>query len=193
MTSSEQSESRDQQGPQCPTCHAPVQESQLVCYKCGTLLFDPRLSTAHTRIEPQLLLLRRRRPRGTGMLTPSRVIRLRIRGLTEKLIFEEGTEIVLGRLDLTNPDLSRFDLTRFGGHERGVSREHALLQLKDGQLRVTDLCSANGTFINLKRLEPNTPTTLKDGDELTLGNLTIVVNFEHEPPSAPPKETPTAP
>lgn len=167
----------------CPKCGTLLREEQLVCLKCGTLLFDPKLSTAHTRIEPQLLLLRRRRRGGTGMLAPGRVIRLRIRGLTEKLVFEEGTEIVLGRIDITHPDLSRFDLTPFGGHERGVSREHALLRLRDGRLQVTDLRSANGSFINLRRLEPNRPYTLKDGDELTLGNLTIVVNFDYTPPT----------
>jgi hypothetical protein len=165
----------------CPKCATLLREEQLVCLRCGTLLFDPKLSTALTRIEPQLLLLRRRRRGGTGMLSPSRIIRLRIRGLTEKLVFEEGTEIVLGRIDITHPDPSRFDLTPFGGHERGVSREHALLQLRNGQLRVSDLRSANGSFVNLRRLEPNRAYSLKDGDELTLGNLTIVVNFEYTP------------
>jgi hypothetical protein len=165
----------------CPNCGTVAVQNESVCAKCGTLLFDPKSSTVHMRVDPYLLRLRRNKElRKTGSLVMSseRLIGLQIRGIVEKLAFEEGTEIVLGRIDLANKITEpRFDLTPYGGHERGVSREHAVLRYDGTVLTVTDLKSVNGTMHNQKRIEPNVATQLNDRDELTLGNLTIVIRF----------------
>jgi hypothetical protein len=156
----------------------------MVCSKCGALLVDPKTSTIHLRVNPDLIRLKRRPNPETGPLPSSGeglMVHLQIRGLSERLFFEEGTSIVLGRIDVTSPDMSRFDLTRFGGHERGVSREHCALEMVAGRLQVTDLGSVNGTFINGTRLDPNIPHLLKNGDELMLGSLSITVRYGTEP------------
>ncbi len=165
----------------CPKCHEPAQQGQLVCLKCGTLLFNPSNSTMNMRIDPSLLRLRRSQKQLATQLGPERIVTLHIRGLVERLIFEEGTEIVLGRLDLTNPVDTRLDLTRYGGRERGVSREHAVLRFSDNQLTITDLNSINGTLVNLQKLPPNEPRLLNDGDQVMLGTLSVVVHFEAAP------------
>jgi hypothetical protein len=147
--------------------------------KCGALLFDPSTSTVHLRIDPNLLRLRRNQEEQVDKSGgPERVVSLHIRGLVEKLIFEEGTEIVLGRLDLKNPTGTRFDLTPFGAHERGVSREHAVLRFADGKLTITDLNSVNGTSVNTQRLNPNKPHEMHNNDEVMVGRLSLVVRFE---------------
>lgn len=157
----------------CPKCGATLKNDALVCEKCNTLLFDPRSSTVHLKID-QILQLRRRTERKTGGLSAvGRSVGFQIRGLVERLEFEEGTEIVLGRVDIANPDFSRFDLTPYGGHERGVSREHALIRYHEGKLTITDLGSANGTMVNMQRLAVGQPVDLKDGDELILGTLSM--------------------
>ncbi len=162
----------------CPNCQTPYRAGEMVCRKCGMILFDPRTSTVHIRINPDLIRLKRRPGDTHELLTISEhTLQIQIRGLSERLIFEEGTSVVLGRIDLNSPDMARFDLTRFGGHERGVSREHCVISYNGTQFLVTDLNSSNGTFINRKRLEPNAPTPLNDGDELTLGSLTMTVRF----------------
>ncbi len=168
----------------CPNCGALLVNEPLVCDRCGTLLCDPKSSTVHMRSSPVLLQLRRKQEKVAGTPRPGKLVVLQIRGLSERLSFEEGTEVVLGRNDISNPDMSRLDLTPYGGHERGVSREHALLRYKDGQLSVTDLHSANGTLVNLQRLGSGQPRQIKDGDELTLGNLTIMILFDQTPPSS---------
>lgn len=180
----------------CPKCKTPYREGQLVCNKCLNLLFDPKSSTVHMRIDPSLLRLRRKRELEIGKNLPERTVILQIRGLIEKLIFEEETEIVLGRIDLTHASADKFDLTAFGGHERGVSREHAVLRFQNTELTVTDLGSINGTSVNGKKLTSNETQTLKQGDELTLGSLSITVRFDRPdtgmltPPStAIPKPT----
>src|SRR5215475_5101374 len=108
---------------QCPKCGTPVTSNMLVCPKCATLLFDPQLSTVHMRVDPRLLRLRRAQENAPGKATDEHTVVLQIRGMTERLVFEEGTEVVLGRADLTSPTTPRFDLTMYGGLERGVSRE----------------------------------------------------------------------
>jgi serine phosphatase RsbU (regulator of sigma subunit) len=48
-----------------------------------------------------------------------------------------------------------------------VSRRHCRLELQDGQLRLTDLASTNGTFVNGARLTE--ATTLEDGANISVG------------------------
>jgi len=56
----------------------------------------------------------------------------------------------------------------------GVSRSHCMIELAGDQLRVTDLNSTNGTFIDNKRIERS--AVLPVGSMLRVGN----VSFEHE-------------
>lgn len=56
----------------------------------------------------------------------------------------------------------------------GVSREHCLIELAADQIRVTDLNSTNGTFIDNKRVDRS--QVLAVGSVLRVGN----VSFEHE-------------
>jgi len=56
----------------------------------------------------------------------------------------------------------------------GVSREHCLIELAADQLRVTDLNSTNGTFIDNKRIDRS--QVLAVGSVLRVGT----VSFEHE-------------
>ncbi|MBE7511401.1 MAG: FHA domain-containing protein [Anaerolineales bacterium] len=163
---------------ECPKCGTAIRGDRLVCDKCGTLLFDPKASTVHLRVDPAILKLRRKAERQTGQLALGTAVGMQIRGLVVRLEFEEGTEVVMGRIDLSNPDFSRFDLTPYGGHERGVSREHALMRYGEGKLTITDLASANGTMVNLQKLAPGEPTLIKDGDEIILGNLAIKIIME---------------
>lgn len=70
------------------------------------------------------------------------------------------------------------DLTHFYAHHRGVSRKHARIILKNHRLHVTDLNSTNGTYINNSPLEPNTPHPLREGDELRLGFLSLLIHID---------------
>lgn len=57
--------------------------------------------------------------------------------------------------------------------DKSISRRHALIAYDDGQFRVEDLNSMNGTFINSKRCSGR-PYVLKSGDRLTLGYYSLV-------------------
>lgn len=80
-----------------------------------------------------------------------------------------------GRLTLgRDPDLSPVaDLLPHAN----VSRRHAVIDLdRFGDARITDLGSANGTFVNDSRVVGNQPHSISDGDIIRLGataSLTI--------------------
>jgi pSer/pThr/pTyr-binding forkhead associated (FHA) protein len=73
-----------------------------------------------------------------------------------ELTLAEGATASIGRLD-TNDICIR---------EQHVSRQHAVIQYRDGLFLITDLGSANGVFVNGQRLHE--PFPLADGDEIRL-------------------------
>lgn len=69
------------------------------------------------------------------------------------------------------------DLTRFDAHNKGVSRQHAVLRRRDTHLVVSDMGSTNGTFLNGEQLEPGKEYVVRNGDHLSLGMLMLAVFF----------------
>jgi pSer/pThr/pTyr-binding forkhead associated (FHA) protein len=59
-----------------------------------------------------------------------------------------------------------------------VSRRHCELNQDQGQLRLRDLGSRNGTFVNGRRVEE---TQLKPGDEIQIGPVKFGVQINGEP------------
>lgn len=96
-----------------------------------------------------------------------------------KLIFSDGKEVQLtgervlvGRSDHDvggiNPEV---DLSAMEGADT-TSRIHATIEHVGSNYIVTDLNSTNSTRINGKRLEPDKPTPVNDGDTLHFGKVT---------------------
>jgi len=56
-----------------------------------------------------------------------------------------------------------------------VSRSHAKLIVDGGRCSVVDVGSANGTFVNGQRIEPNHPVPLHPGDEVVFGTVRLLV------------------
>jgi diguanylate cyclase (GGDEF)-like protein len=65
----------------------------------------------------------------------------------------------------------------FQFREITISRHHAALAIdSQGVVRLTDLGSTNGTFLNDRRLPSQTPFRVQDGDRIRLGS-TVVLKF----------------
>src|SRR5262249_62106504 len=104
-------------------------------------------------------------------------------------------QVVRGRSVTTTLKLAE-GVTSLGRHDdcliriksSQVSRRHCEIFEVGGKLTVRDLGSSNGTFVNGKRVTGQ--QTLKSGDELTLGAVTLRVVALGQPgqPAAP--ETP---
>lgn len=72
------------------------------------------------------------------------------------------------------PDI---DLHPVGGSAQGVSRQHAVIRLSDGQWTISDLGSTNGTFLNDTQMAPNSTVALRDRTRIRLGN--VIIFFRH--------------
>jgi len=122
-------------------------------------------------------VLNQQQPNATATLGEQREVILVIRGMIERVMIREDQPVKLGRYDVGSKIRGEVDLTTYGAIDRGVSRDHAELHLKDDRLYVTDLGSTNGSFLAGKKLTPNKPEMLRKGDELLLGRLAIQVLF----------------
>ncbi|WP_298800680.1 FHA domain-containing protein [Pseudonocardia sp. 73-21] len=60
-----------------------------------------------------------------------------------------------------------------------VSRDHAEIVVHDGQAWLRDAGSANGTYLNGRRLVPDTPVQLTPGDTIGLGLSVQICLGEH--------------
>lgn len=77
-------------------------------------------------------------------------------GAHRELILEEGATATIGR----SPE------NKIHIPERHVSRRHAVVSFQNGSFMITDLGSANGTYVNDKKLSD--PFPLADGDRIRL-------------------------
>ncbi len=59
-----------------------------------------------------------------------------------------------------------------------VSRKHCLMIVRQGQVRLRDLGSTNGTYVNNKRINE---AVLQAGDRLTIGPVTLTIQVNGKP------------
>src|SRR5688572_5995544 len=101
---------------------------------------------------------------------------LRMQG-AEQAVFQLQAPLsegyIVGRTDESSDFTPDIDLATLGGREHGVSRRHAALVRYRGTTHILDLNSVNGTFLNGKRLIPDTPYPMNEGDDLKFGNLSL--------------------
>jgi hypothetical protein len=145
---------------------------------------------------------------GMGMPEPDLELTLSIHKAIVSLPFYKGSEMVLGRQGQADTDslASRIDplhdklyysflkgtpvilrepieflsLLPFGADQLGVSRKHVVIRHEDHYLTIEDLQSTNGTRLNGQRLVPGDKRLLREGDEVLLGRLSIVLTFNRE-------------
>ncbi|MCK6455107.1 MAG: FHA domain-containing protein [Phycisphaerae bacterium] len=65
-----------------------------------------------------------------------------------------------------------------------VSRHHCQFSLTNGSLRVKDLGSSNGTYVNAKRIEDG--VALKAGDRVRIGPVIFTVQIDGKPAKIKP-------
>ena len=81
---------------------------------------------------------------------------------------------LVGRSSLADGIAPDIDLTDVDPN-RLVSRRHAFILRKRGGFVVEDLESVNGSYLNgVQRLQPNAQTLLRDGDQITFGEVRCI-------------------
>jgi hypothetical protein len=116
---------------------------------------------------------------GSAKFTSKNEVVIHIQGASEPVIAQPGSEFLIGRGEQGDSTPLGLDLASFDGWRHGVSRLHARLHhnSRAGALLITDLNSTNGTYLNEHPLAADTPTRLRDGDLIRLGDLILRVYF----------------
>lgn len=99
-----------------------------------------------------------------------------IAGRPNPILVEFIDTLLIGRA-LLNAEQPNLDLDDYGGYAYGVSRRHAQMKREEDALHITDLGSTNGTYLNGFQLQSHQPRILRDGDEITLGQMALRVRF----------------
>lgn len=89
-------------------------------------------------------------------------------------------EFTMGRISEGQPIMPDIDLSPFQAYAAGVSRLHAVIKRESGRIIFMDLGSANGTYINGKRLSPNIEQIVNHGDIIALGKLKMQILFKEQ-------------
>ena len=114
---------------------------------------------------------------GTATIGADGKIKLHVVGMPAPIEVRLKPAIILGRPDKDNASEMNVDLTLFGAAEQGVSRQHAVLELINKTVMLTDLGSTNGTFLNNQRVMPQQRRVVRDNDEIRLGKLVMHIYF----------------
>lgn len=137
----------------CNFCNKENADDALVCARCGVELVKAS--------QPM---------RGTLEL---RVIGMERASINVAPPAQEG--YIIGRSDDSSDYIPDIDLSQYGARQHGVSRRHAALIYYRKVVNVIDLESINGTYLNGKKLIPNTPYPLNSGDSLKLGTFGLLI------------------
>jgi hypothetical protein len=152
----------------CPSCGARVSPGDLFCDACGAALTSATSAAAvgggQREAAPEALAV------DAGGEQPFLVIA----SSGVEIPLPQGTEVLVGREDPYSNVFPDVDLSPHDGEEAGVSRRHFKLTLAEGRYAVQDLGSTNYTWVNQRRLEPDTPTRVEDGDEIRAGRLKMI-------------------
>ena len=85
----------------------------------------------------------------------------------------------MGRFDPERGQQPDIDLNRFEAFEKGVSVIHAEILYDLDGVKIMDVGSKNGTFVNGRRLVPMQFHLLRDGDEVRLSRLITYVHLSN--------------
>ena len=66
-----------------------------------------------------------------------------------------------------------------------ISRYHISITLEDRHVFITDMDSANGTFVDAGRIESNQPRELRGGEEIQIGHLRMIYHATEDIPTLP--------
>jgi len=162
----------------CPRCGKPNNPNDIFCAYCGNFMRTEAGNFETTRLDDPDMI-----SHGPDFFGPDSTLVLVIDSTSYSYKVQPQRykhETVIGRSEgsTMKPDI---DLTQHNAGEMGVSRLHVALQYnaKNNLLSVSDMKSANGTFINGQKLYPQEVRVLRDGDELRLGRLLLHIYFQH--------------
>lgn len=154
----------------CPNCGELLPNNISVCGKCGKALPTAPLSS-----RPDTAAVGRAPNAPLQLLRPSEIA-LMITTIGETIFAQVDQYVLIGR-QTPEANYPMLDLAAYSHYSQTISRRHAALYFKDGTLRVRDLQSRNGTWVNGTRLPESGSKTLAPGDMISVGDVDFYVYF----------------
>jgi hypothetical protein len=165
----------------CTHCQSSLMDGALVCDKCGFNLWAiDKQQTMTTKLDADTGGLKIRSGWGTATLRQRREVLVYVQRSEDPIRITPRDGFLFGRTDKVTGTFPDLDLTPFGAAEKGVSRKHAALILEDEDediVKIKDLGSANGTYLNGVQMTVNQERLLRDGDEIRMGSLNLHFYF----------------
>src|SRR5690348_6244506 len=96
------------------------------------------------------------------------------KGGTPKRLEFDKDEVTIGRVPGNDVILPKGN----------VSKRHSRVVRQDGRFFVVDLKSTNGTYLNGRRI--TTPSVIRPGDKIYVGDFVVIVDTGEAPVSSPP-------
>jgi pSer/pThr/pTyr-binding forkhead associated (FHA) protein len=94
----------------------------------------------------------------------------------------DRTEFFIGRSE--DGFMVDIDLVPYGASRLGVSRQHARIFLSGSTWMVEDLGSTNGSYLNRRRMLPDTQYIIRHGDEIVFGKMLVEIYFSFDDSTA---------
>ncbi len=163
----------------CTNCRATCALDQLYCPQCGAIIVQAlkadAVSYGTKRLDANLA-----HPAslhwGTGFFHSQSRLFLQLGHTDEHISVPiQSSPVVIGRK--AGDFVPHVDLSEYCAVDLGVSRQHARIDLVRNSLQITDLYSANGTFLNHQRLQPRMPYNLQNNAVIQLGKLVLRVKY----------------
>jgi len=187
---------------QCSACGELNRPGVILCESCGTNLSTGERPPITTRVVPSRRLMNyealldmpvggketldvgtfhKGSKSGTSIFEANMILRLQIEGSPKPVLLRltQNHPLTFGRRDQSAPDID-VDLNPHGGYNRGLSRRHAAMELRDQRLEIWDLGSSNGTYLNGIRLDVEKRHQLRDSDEIRFGQMVIQIFFQQK-------------
>ncbi len=161
----------------CNNCLHKNPPGAIFCAECGAQLTAGEIATQSIRTDKVAVHARQGAP---PISIPKALVdnawgSLHLMDSGQILPLTDRNEYTLGRLSEGQPVVPDLDLSAHQAYAAGVSRLHALLKRDGKRVVIMDLGSANGTYVNGKRLTSNTERLLNHGDVVALGKFKFQV------------------
>jgi len=114
----------------------------------------------------------------TGSTVAAHVVVPKAKTASARLVYRSADGLVTEFPLAATNTLGRHPRNRIRLNDREISKEHAVIERRDGQFYIRDLRSSNGTYVNNRRV---TETPLRPGDEIMLGSMRLILQLDTRP------------
>jgi len=161
----------------CSNCKHTNMDGAMFCAECGSQLVGKDLITQNITVQ-NLDRTNEHKPRNDvyqSFDSSDTWGSLHLLDTGQVLPLSTRNEFTMGRISEGQPIMPDIDLSPYQAYASGVSRLHAVIKRNGNRIIFMDLGSANGTYINGKRLTANVEQVLNHGDIIALGKLKLQI------------------